>query len=148
MTNEQYIWLGSGAAALGLAGILHLRSYTHAAPNQSWPKAEARVTSAAIKTERGGDMVNYDRFTVKYAYEVDGQAFHSHFFSDKTENFAALATKYPDGAVFPVFYNPRNHGHSDAGDSMGLMGGFSWRRVAYGLYLAGFVAICEAWFLP
>jgi hypothetical protein len=148
MTNAQIIWIGAGLAMLALAGLLHLRSLRRTGANPSWPTAQATVTSANVTNQRGGDGIWYERYLMKYAYQVGARAFHGHFFSDKTENFDALSAKYPFHSRFPVAYNPRWPSRSDVGDSLGLMGGFSWLRVAYVLYLAGGMTIAMTWLWP
>jgi hypothetical protein len=146
MTNAQMIWIAAGVAMLGLAGILHLRSLMRVGANPSWPMAQATVTHATVTSQRGGDGIWYQRFLMKYAYQVGARAYHGHFFSDKTENFDALTAKYPFHSIFAVAYSPRRPGHSDVGDPLGLMGGFSWRRVAYVLYVVAAVTITTSWF--
>jgi hypothetical protein len=117
-----------------------------------WPKTEATVRTSVISSESSGARYGGTvlRCSVEFDYSIDSVALHGWFFSHKRKHFSALQTKYKDGAVFDLFYNPKRPSHSEVRERLGVENESAWSNYALMCFIGG-VAVafltCVAWAL-
>src|SRR5262245_43264574 len=115
-----FVALGvSGVLALAGIGLLTwwLVSRRRAAASQSWPSAQAQMTTASIHTfqqrDNEGTTTMYHEPKVEYTYTVGGQtytgkriAFGAVASTDRSKAEQALG-RYTPSAAIDVYYNPQ-----------------------------------------
>lgn len=118
--------------ALGVAG--GVQAYLSAEDSSRWPSVQATITLSEIAGEYTDSVKSYwvVRPSIKYAYEVEGQAFEGdrltfrsikRSFGMAEHGLERLLNKYPVGQPVQVYFNPADPSQSvlEAGGSTDML---------------------------